>query len=227
MPQQAYPVPAVDQFKGRLASRLRALADESGMDEFVMPVGLFLLIDTAHGGDATADEVARRFGLLDFESGKVIDFYFLGWERCPGGEGICFSLPAFESFRTALRQNGITGFGGNADLILVDARYHSGRIELDFGHAMRIDLATRAAEKEFATLGAFLQSIVEAAEAVRSSQGNAGSAVFSISDRLGVAIAKKSIIGFFLEMWGKLIGAKEMAGLAVRSLGPTVPLDRF
>src|SRR4051812_8451001 len=88
---------------------------------FVMPVGLFLVIDEENGGDMTARELFKRFNLLHSESQDVIDFYFLGWEWVKSWDrsaGIRFNLKSFESCRKALRDIGIDRFGGNADLIL-------------------------------------------------------------------------------------------------------------
>src|SRR4051794_7914201 len=92
---------------------------------FVMPCGLLLVIDKDNGGDITAEELVKRFHLLDQESRDIIDFYFLGWKWVGSWrrEGIRFDLAAFESCRKTLRDAGVDHFGGNADLILVDAHY--------------------------------------------------------------------------------------------------------
>jgi len=51
--------------------------------------------------------------------------------------------------------------------------------------------------------------------------------VYHISDRLGLAIAKKSILRYFLEKWGGIIGAKTLEAVAVRKIGPRVDLSHL
>ncbi|HLX09090.1 MAG TPA: hypothetical protein VKY89_14650 [Thermoanaerobaculia bacterium] len=242
----AQPVGNVAIFKQQLLHRLKALAQEFRRDQFVMPVGLILVIDKHNGGDVTAQELVDRFGVVDMESRNLIDFYFLGWHRTttenrrddqgdqetPAASrdddsrpAIAFDLRAFEEFRTALRASGVGQFGGNADLILVDAHYAPGDISLDFAEAIRVDLSLSRAENDFPTLGAFLQALIEAAEQVRQDEAlQDGGLVFAMSDKLGLAIAKKSLLDAFLEKFGKAFGAKRMAAVAVRKLGPVVRL---
>jgi hypothetical protein len=225
---QSFPTRSIDVFRLRLFHRLKALAASSGQKSFIMPVGIFLVIDKANGGDATAQELVQRFRLLDFESSNVVDFYFLGWEPVDPSispEVIRFSIESFEECRSALRAAGVGKFGGNADLIFVDAHYAPGEASLDFGQAIRIDLSARGKEKDFPTLGAFLQSLIETAEETKRSAGAEGPGpVFTISDKLAIAIAKESLLDFIFEKWGKLIGAKRMSALAVRNIGPRVLL---
>src|SRR5580692_55389 len=82
----AQPVGDVAIFKQRLLHRLKLLAQESGRSQFVMPVGLVLVIDKQNGGDVTAQELVDRFGVVDMESRNLIDFYFLGWHRTQAEE---------------------------------------------------------------------------------------------------------------------------------------------
>jgi hypothetical protein len=244
---QAWPVDDVAIFKQRLLHRLKELAEESGRSQFVMPVGLVLVIDRTNGGDVTAQELVDRFRLVDMESRNLIDFYFLGWRRTAdesdrgaghpeaGKQGdatepaIRFDLKSFEKFRTALKDAGVGQFGGNADLILVDAHYAPDDISLDFQEAIRVDLSLSRAEDDFPTLGSFLQAVIEAAEQVRHDAVllQDGGLVFAISDKLGLAIAKKSLLDAFLEKFGKILGAKKLAAVAVRRIGPVVPLRQL
>lgn len=231
MHEQALPVAEVSIFKQRLLHRLKELAAESKQSEFLMPIGLVLAIDKENGGNVTAQELVSRFGLIDFESRNVIDFYFLGWRSSDSDDPhkISFDLASFNEFRVALREAGVSKFGGNADLILVDAQYASGHVSLHFEEAVRIDLASSYEEKDFPTLGAFLQSLVDAAQQVKDDKAiqESGGAVFSISDKLGLAIARKSILSFFLEKFGKVIGGNKLASVAVRNLGPTLSLRKL
>jgi hypothetical protein len=153
----------------------------------------------------------------------VIDFYFLGWSKLPEPfKHIRSDLTAFEKFQLRLRDFGIPKFGGNADLILVDAEYSSGKVPLNFPEAIRIDLSRSRAEKDFPSLGAFLQSIIEAAEHVKrdlATDLRSHGVVYHISDRLGLVIAKKSILSYFLKKWGGIIGAKTLEAVAVRKIG--------
>jgi hypothetical protein len=216
------------EFPRRLLARMTELSQESGQDEFLMPVGLFLVVDKENGGDATAEELVSRFELLDFESRNVVDFYFLGWTQDPSGN-LKFSLADFRRFRNFLMEKGIKQFGGNADLILVDAHYKESSVNLNFQQAIRIDLSTSVKEGDFFTLGAFLQSIIQAAEEVEVDRQGARDRglVFSISDRLGLAIAKSSLLDFILEKWGKIIGARKLKQLTVQNLGPSISLQAF
>lgn len=216
------------EFPRRLSDRMAELSQEFGQTEFLMPVGLFLVVDKDNGGDATAEELVNRFELLDFESRNVVDFYFLGWIQDPSGN-LKFSLGDFQQFRTFLMEKGIKQFGGNADLILVDAHYRESKVTLNFQQAIRVDLSTSVKAGDFSTLGGFLQSIIQAAEEVENDRqgAHARGLVFSISDRLGLAVAKSSILDFVLEKWGKIIGAKKLKQLAIQNLGPSIALQDF
>lgn len=220
-------------FRRTLGNRLAGLYMErymgTGVKNFVMPVGLFLVIDEENGGDATARELCKRFHLLDSESQDVVDFYFLGWQWLKPWDrraGIRFDLTSFESCRRSLKAAGIDRFGGNADLILVDAHFGVRGSSLNFQKAIHVNLSSSAAEGEIPPLGEFLQSIIEAAARVRQSAADLESvgAVFSMSDRLGLATAKKSILNYFFRKWGEVIGAKRLQAVAVRNIGPRVKL---
>jgi hypothetical protein len=234
-------------FQQMLDDRLRNLAQQREGDaqknfDFVMPIGLFFVIDQENGGGVTGDELVRRFHLLHHESKHAIDFYFLGWhwrDVNDPSKGIVFNLKSFANCREAFKQLGIKTFGGSADLILVDARYHSrvgpkdglGRdrprgyqdIDLNFPEAVQINLATGREKNEIPPLGEFLQSIVAVAESLHE-RGDSSHPVYSISDSLGLATAKRSFLDFILKKWGAVIGADKLASLAVRNLGPVVTL---
>jgi hypothetical protein len=223
----------VDDFRRLLGNRLASLYMERymgvGVRNFVMPVGIFLVIDEENGGDATARELCKRFHLLDSESQDVIDFYFLGWQWVKPwnrSAGIRFDLAAFESCRGSLKAAGVNRFGGNADLILVDAHFGVRGSSLNFQKAIHVNLSSSAAEGEIPPLGEFLQSIIEAAARVRESRSDLEDvgAVFSMSDRLGLATAKKSILDYIFRKWGEVIGAKQLQAVAVRNIGPRVRL---
>jgi hypothetical protein len=126
----------IEGFKTKLENRIYAIREESGMKRFSFPIGLFFVIDEANGGDATAVELERRFHLLDTESKNFIDFYYLGWNNL--GE---FELSAFEDFRNFLKKQGITEFGGNVNLILIDLEVDYDQANLRFDRAIRIDLS--------------------------------------------------------------------------------------
>jgi hypothetical protein len=196
---------------------------------FIMPVGLLLVIDEENGGDVTARELIKRFNILDAESQNIIDFYFLGWEWAEywnRSKGIRFNLNSFQSCRQTFKNAGIDRFGGNADLILVDAHFTLRGISLNFKKAIHVNLSASVADKEIPSVGEFLQSVIEAAEKVREAASSdiAEDIVFSISDRLGLATARKSIMDFFLSKWGEVIGARKLQAVAVRNLGPRVRL---
>lgn len=232
---EACSVPANDivDFRRILGDRLASLYMTrymgTGVKSFVMPVGLFLVIDEENGGDATARELCKRFHLLDSESQDVIDFYFLGWQwvkRWDRAAGIRFDLASFESCRRSLKAAGVDRFGGNADLILADAHFGLRGSSLNFRKAIHVNLASSAAGGEIPPLGEFLQSIIEAAARVRESRADLEDvgAVFSMSDRLGLATAKKSLLDYIFRKWGEVIGAKRLQAVAVRNIGPRVKL---
>ncbi len=223
--KRAFPSTAVSQFRRIVHERLKHAVRETGRDDVVVPVGLLLLIDRENGGDATADELAKRFNLLDSESRDIIDFHFAGWKRA--GKSIEFSLDAFSQFREALRDAGVQSFGGNADLILVDAAWNGGDVALAFDEAIHVDLAEAVRRQRFPNLGAFLQTMIDTASGVRADAKSTGSPVDAISDRLSVTLGGRSVLAYFLEKWGAIIGASALASLAVKRVGRRVSLRSF
>jgi hypothetical protein len=157
------------------------------------------------------------------ESRRVIDFFFLGWAQAKGT--LAFDLQAFQACRDALRAVGVREFGGYADLILVDAWQRADGVSLDFAHAIRIDLAEAVAQKRIENIGGFFQGLIDATERVRQAAGRGGHGLVErISDRLGLAIGKASLIDYVLETWGKIIGAPKLLAVATRRIGPVVNL---
>jgi hypothetical protein len=63
-----------------------------------------------------------------------------------------------------------------------------------------------------------LQKLIQAATKLYEA-GNVGNPTYIISDKLGLAIAKRSILDFVFETWGKLIGAKKLEAVAIRNIG--------
>ena len=224
--ERAYPVSAVSQFKRIVHERATAAARDAGRSDVVVPIGLVLLIDAANGGDATAAELAKRFGHLDAESRDIIDFHFAGWRRGADGK-VEFSLAAFHEFREALRGAGVSRFGGNCDLILVDAVFDGSDVMLAFEDAIHVDLAAAVKRERFPSLGGFLQTLIDAAEGVRADASAAGSPVHAISNRLGVTLGGRSILAYVLEKWGAIIGASALEAVAVRRVGSRVALRSF
>jgi len=207
---------------------------------FVMPCGLFLVIDAANGGDITAQEIVKRFQLIHEESGKAIDFYFLGWEWVKPGvrsEGIEFNLKSFALCREALKGIGIQDFGGNADLILVDAHHRfwptnggsgiSTTTTLDFRKAIHVNLSSRRAASEIPPVGEFLQTIIRVAEDVRDNPRGLGryAPVVSISDGLGLAIARRSVLEYIYAKWAGIIGAAKLDAVTIRNLGREISVS--
>jgi hypothetical protein len=211
----------------------------------VLPVGLLLVVDEENGGDATAQELVKRFNLLHVESQNAIDFYFLGWEwRWEGdrSKGIQFNPEYLRLCRDALRTAGVKTSGGNAELILVDAVfegtlgpygedrsqgifYPSG-IALNFKEAIYVNISKSRDEKEIPSVGDFLQSIIQAAKDVTDAGRNPeGGVVFAISDKLGLATAQQSFLDYILDKWGKIIGARKLAAVTTRNIGPVVDLN--
>jgi hypothetical protein len=210
-----------------LSKRLWELAQEEKNDKlgeilFVMPIVLVLVLDTENGGDATAEELVRRFHILDSESDRAIDFYFLGWHLFRGR--MSFNRHSFVATREKLKKMGVRNFGGNADLILVDVSCWYPRevktrvleFSLDFPHAIQVDLSQK---DKIPSLGKFLQSLIQVAQDLRT-RGEVFNPTITISDRLGIAIARQSFLNFVFAKWGKIIGADKLEALATRNIGP-------
>jgi hypothetical protein len=221
----------VPDFKRTLVNRIRALSVELGLEQFVLPIALVLVIDAEHGGDSTAQELVKRFRLLDEESSNVVDFYFLGWhstDEPAQSQQPMFDLAGFEQFRASLRMNGISKFGGNADIILLDAWYKDRKVTLDFSKVMYLDLSEATNSKTIDTLGSFLQELIEIGAKYRAEmEDTPSSATFWISDKLGLAVGTRSVLDFVLEKWGKVIGAKKLALLVTRNMGPAVDVAKL
>lgn len=217
------------EFVRHVEERLRTLHRESSGRGVVLPIGILLVVDRAHGGDDTADEIIRRFPLLDRESQNWIDFYYLGWKE--SGRKMRFNLNWFSGGRDALRRIGVKEFGGNADLILVDTSIspRGRRTFIHFETAIRIDLSKERSSGGLVPLGAFLQAVIDAAEEVKQEaiSGPPDNAVYKISDTLGLMYARESFLDFILDKWGKFFGAKRLKSLAVRKLGPKVTLSKL
>jgi hypothetical protein len=216
----------VNEFCETVRQRLRSLAQESELP-IVLPLGLFLVIDEANGDSETARELVKRIFLLDQESKNIIDFYYLGWslkksDPDPGSaDRAQFSLKSFAEFRQTLSLAGIRDFGGNADLILVDAELGPSDFVLRFDQAIRVDLAAGIKSGRLPPLGGFIQTLVRVAEEVRAS-ASTSSPVWRISDRLRLVYARQSILDTLFEKWGRWIGAGGLQAFAVRHLAPAL-----
>jgi hypothetical protein len=216
----------LDAAFAKIIDKLDALSKEAGGENIRVPVGLFLVVDKDNGGDATSDELIRRFRMLDITSGSIIDFYYLGWIDYTSGyepkEGLNFFLSDFQACRKALKGYGVTNFGGYADLILVDAEVDvTGKYPqyyLHFEEAIRIDLAKSIKSGDIPSLGEFLDALINTAEEFKKEQPGCGGAYY-ISDRLGLIYAKQSLLTSIFDKWGKFIGANTLKHLAVRNLG--------
>lgn len=234
----------IEEFKKNILLRLVNLQQEAGEDKIKMPVGIFLLVDKDHGGDATAEEISKRFELLDFESRNIIDFYFLGWVvfnnmwRDLTGytykSGLKFDLGSFENCRDALRNIGITQFGGNADLIIFDSYFNDDwEVVLDFTQVIHIDVSKEITNGTFSTLGSFLEKIIDVTEEIKeeikndTENYNGVNVTYQISNSLGIAFAKDSILEYLLDKFGKVIGGKRLAKLTTLRLGESVRLDEI
>lgn len=213
-----------DEFKHRLRDRMTRLANETGLSPFVMPIGLFMVLDKANGGDQSSDDVMRRFHLIDFESRDFLDFYFLGWKPDAENTTIVFDLAAFSECRQALARAGVRKFGGYADLILVDARFDNQSILLDFDEAIHIDLANAVSRKQVESVGALIESIVQAASSLKDDKELADRYTFRISDRLALAVAQQSMLETILVKFGSFFGASKLQSICTRDLGPPIRL---
>lgn len=223
----------LDAAFARIIAKLDGLYKEAAREPLRIVAGLFLVVDHKNGGDSTAEELIRRFHLLDVTSENIIDFYYLGWIEYSGGlydpkQELEFCLPDFQACRRTLKKDyGVSDFGGYADLILVDAEMDTSgnypRYFLHFEEAIRIDLAKSIKSGDIPSLGEFLESLIKAAEEFKSEQLSCGGAYY-ISDKLGLMYAKQSMLTSIFDKWGKFIGANTLKHLAVRNLGGTAEI---
>jgi hypothetical protein len=103
----------------------------------------------------------------------------------------------------------------------------SGRTSLDCEHALHIDLAEAIASKKILSAGGFPEGLLQAAEDVRNNAVAQSSAVIRISDKLGLAFAKRSILDFVLDKWARVIGGSSLTPFATRRGGPVVADPRW
>jgi hypothetical protein len=198
-----------------------------GAQDFTFPIGIFLVLDEANGGDSAAWEIVRRKFFLRSESKDFIDFYYFGWKETLR-DGWFFSLSAFQDCRAALTKAGIKKFGGNADLILLDVEKRGDDFLLRFDQALSLDLSKMLQEGHIVTVGNFLQALVETTREVleRDPTGCRG-LVAPVSDSMGIAVAKESLLDFVLKKWGEAIGGAKLLKFCTRSLGPQMTLDEL
>jgi hypothetical protein len=247
MPQGGFPSYGPSSFQWALSRRLWLLShelvrvqEEQGIATprtFCMPIGLFLVLDEANGGDKTAQELLRRFEMLSKESEEAIDFFFLGWHRDRHAEHstIKFNVDGFLESKKMLAQLGIKAFGGNCDLILVNAQctipasdptldtQNGFEVILRFDQAIHINLAQEIADKNLPSLGEFLSMLVVQAKDVADDRFLDPTG--EISDRLGVVFAKRAILDFIWEKLGKVIGAKSLSTIATRGIGCVAKIE--
>jgi hypothetical protein len=212
-------------FAVRLKERMAMLAEERSDAFFRVPICILLVPSPEYGGDAVGDELVRRIELLDSESRQYIDFYFAGWERDTAGKP-SFSIRGFQNTRALLRENGFPWFGGNSDVILLDALWKEGRIYLCRDDTIHSDLSKMLKMGKIATLGSFLGDLIMAAERASRKSGKSGK-VSSVSNQLGLMVFKESAIGTLLEEFGGVFGAEKIAEFATKEAGEPLDLDEF
>ncbi len=224
----AFVVGSLKYLQETIDLRLQLLAKEAGLP-LILPVGLFLVIDAANGGNDIAQELVKRVHLLDQESKNVIDFYYLGW-RCEkgsipsrvGDDALEFNLQNFVTVREGLSRLGIREFGGNANLVVLDAEMTEKGFFLNFGRVIRIDLAADIKSGRFVSLGDLTERLIRGAEEVRMTAATGDSPVCRISNHLGLVYSRQSILDALCERFGKWFGAPRLQSLAVTNAGPRV-----
>jgi hypothetical protein len=233
---QAIAAGSVQLWKLRLLGRMQVLARETGGAGFLLPVAILLLADEANGGPIGAADLRRCFALADFEARDLIDCYFPGWWPAPGpadpvrnatGATLRFDPRSCEGFRQALLAAGIRPPGSKAGLILVDASHMDGSVKLAFPAAIGIDLAAAALPhppSSVGSVGALLSAMVDTIAAVRSRESLGPGYAFTLSQQLGLAVAKRSFLEAFLADWSARPGAGQVATHAVTNLGPELRL---
>ena len=221
---------SIEEFIVNVEQRLKVKSRANpNAQNCVIPIGIMLVLDKANGGDDKAEELVRRFFLLDYESSEFIDFYYMGW--CMRNKKLEFRRELFTECREVLRRSGIEQFGGNADVILVDselAKDHATPI-LHFDQAIRIDLSLDLQSKEYPTVGSFLYAVVHAARknTAVNKENPFCSPITGISNEIGLQQVRKSLLDYVLEKFGKIINAKQLQAFAVKRIGPKKSLSEI
>ena len=203
-----------------------------------------MLLDEDRGGDKIAEQIVKRFHLLDKESGRAIDFYYLGWgidkrflsetnSDTPNynPDYLQFDLDGFVACRNVLMRAGIKrGLIGNANLILLDVLLDREDPELRFESAISIDLTAAVQEDDITSVGHFLDMVSEAAHQIQSGPQEMDRVVWHISKKLGLVYTSESILDSFLNRFGIFFGAKRLKRLVTKKIGSTLnasTLERF
>jgi hypothetical protein len=224
MARAGFAVLCIDDFKRILIARLSELRRRREQVDglTVMPIALCLAIPEKFGGNKDAVEMINRFGLIDMLSGTAIDFYYFGWSVIGiDGSDMNFDRLAFKNCWDWLFKEGVEDFGGNADLIIVDATLSSqDTISLNFREAIRIDLALALKRSRIDTLGAFLDSLMKAAIKVSESEHLEQRPVFRISDMMALTSLWESVFKKALDK----LGIAAIETVVTRDVGPVVDL---
>jgi hypothetical protein len=207
---------AIIALKERIIERAKELTLEIQSLSFSMPIAIILVIDSKNGGDSVSEEIQKRFRYLDLRTKNLIDFYFPGWSLDESGDHK-FDLNSFIAYLDVLKASwGITEFGGYADLIFLNLKCLSGEISLDLSDYIHIDLSRFVKEGNIPTLGWLFEKIIQAAEDIGT---NSSQPTWEMSDKLGLIVAKESLVSSFFKRFGELIGANLLKQLAVRNVG--------
>jgi hypothetical protein len=206
--------------------RLHCLQKEAGACDWVMPVGIVLVLPNEHGGSTISDEIVKRFQLLDKTSRDYIDFHYLGWDdfRRTGNQDwqLTFDLDAFVEAKAELAKIGIQ-FGGYADLLVLDASIDAkGVCKLHFGKCLHMDIARAMHDKAISGVGDFMEWLIYLAGALP--QGIA-SPTFYFSDHVGAIYARESLLDFILNKWGAFFGAQKLKYMSVKNYGNERTID--
>jgi hypothetical protein len=224
MARAGFAVLSIDDFKQVLNARLSALRERRGQLEgpTVMPIALCLAIPERFGGNKDAVEMISRFGLINVLSGTAIDFYYFGWSvMSADGSEMNFDLLAFKNCWEWIFNAGVKRFGGNADLIIVDAALSSKEtVSLNFSEAIRIDLALAIRRSRIDTLGDFLDSLMKAAINLSRSEHLEQRPVFRISDMLALTSLWEIVFKKALDH----LGVAAVETVVTRDVGPIIEL---
>jgi hypothetical protein len=225
--ERSYASGDINDFRQRVLDNALRLQTETGLDELTFPVAILLVLDRANGGNDLGEELVRRFNLIDMESRDIIDFFFFGWgRRSTNSTDLTFDLVEFNACHEALKRVGVRGFGGYADLLLFDVWLRNSRVILDFEHALHIDLVEAVAARRITNVGSFIGGLLQAVQDIRN-EDHTLSTTTIVSIRLGLATARRSLIDYLLERWGKIVGAASLVALTPRRIAPEVDLARI
>ena len=215
-------VPAIT-YSSVLQSLEHAFESKYDNEERKKRVRMVGLVFARPGTDLVAREIVPHLGYFNERSGDKIDFFFMGYgiaaipqeirkdhqvalpEVRHGYGAWFFDDRAFTHAVVQVEAECRWAYSGVADLILVDASWRNGRrrIDLDFSHALAVDLAKAREDGAITSIERFFEQIFRFAAKAPDTDPTRG---FSTSSTL--AAGRNSFIDVVLSLLPRGIGAE-------------------